>query len=125
MSTSPVSGACMAAPIIAAAHTIAYAPAGEPGHSSDQASPVPAPSTAPVDRVGVNSPPAAPLPRQAAVTSGFSANRARNASVPPAPRNASCAMSLPLPNSCGYAKPSRPSSPKVTIITGIETQPRA
>jgi hypothetical protein len=59
------------------------------------------PSTAPVLSVGVNSPPDAPLPRHSAVTSGLRAARGSRTASPAVPRNASLAMFLPLPNSCG------------------------
>jgi hypothetical protein len=98
---SPASGACIAAPSMAAAPTSAYAPAGEPGQARLQMIPATPPSMAPVLSVGVNSPPDAPLPRHSAVTSGLSANSASSRTSPSRPRNASCAMSLPLPNSCG------------------------
>ena len=71
----PDSGACIDAPIMAAALTMANAPDGEPGQASFQAMPAAPPRTAPVASVGVNRPPDAPLPRHMAVTSGLSANR--------------------------------------------------
>jgi hypothetical protein len=119
----PVSGACIAAPSIAAAQTSAYAPDGEPGQAADQAIPAAAPSTAPVDSVGVNSPPDAPLPRHAAVASGFSTNSVSRIANPPVPANASAAMSRPLPNNCGSPNPITPSSPIVTTWAATAFSP--
>lgn len=99
--TRPDSGACMPAPIMAAAPTIAYAPAGEPGQSMDHRTPSPPPSMAPVLITGVNRPPEPPLPSEISVTKGLSANSASSTPHPSTLVNASCAMSLPLPNSCG------------------------
>jgi hypothetical protein len=111
-SASPDSGACIAAPIMAAAPIIAKAPDGEPGQARFQAMPRAPPSTAPVLRVGVNRPPDAPQPRHSAVSSGLSAPRVRNRPIEPAPRKASRAMSFPLPNSWGYQIPMTPRTPK-------------
>jgi len=108
----PDSGACMAAPIMAAAPTMANAPDGEPGQARFHAMPSAPPRTAPVLSVGVNSPPDAPLPRHRAVTSGLSANRISIRPKALSPRNASRAMSRPLPNSCGYQMPMTPRTPK-------------
>ena len=108
----PDSGACMAAPIMAAAQTMANAPDGDPGQARFHAMPSAPPRTAPVLSVGVNSPPDAPLPRQRAVTSGLSANSVSIRLRPLRPRNASRAMSRPLPNSCGYQMPMTPRMPK-------------
>ena len=69
--------------------------------------------------VGVNRPPDAPLPRHRAVTSGLSANRVSSRPALLRPRNASRAMSRPLPNSCGYQMPMTPRMPKA--ITGANS----
>ena len=115
----PTSVKDMAAPIMAAAQTMANAPDGEPGQARFQAMPSAPPRTAPVASVGVNRPPDAPLPRHMAVTSGLSANRVSSRPRLPMPRNASRAMSRPLPNSCGYQMPMTPRMPKA--ITGANS----
>ena len=56
-STSAANGACMAAPVIAAAATTASLATGAPGHTNVHASPSSRPRTAPVAITGVNRPP--------------------------------------------------------------------
>ena len=91
----------MAAPSMAAAPTSAYAPVGDPGQAWLHAIPAAPPRTARVLKVGVNSPPDAPLPRHIAVTRGLRANKASKRTRPSEPKKASWAMSFPLPRSCG------------------------
>ncbi len=80
-----------------------------------QAWPSSAPNSRPSTSVGVNRPPGAPLPRQAAVTSGLRTRSTASSPTESLPTNASCASSLPLPSSCGYWIARAPSAPKMTI----------
>jgi hypothetical protein len=91
----------MAAPIMAAAQTMANAPDGDPRQARFHAMPSAPPRTAPVLSVGVNSPPDAPLPRHRAVTSGLSANSVKHQAEAAEPEERVAAMSRPLPKSCG------------------------
>ena len=81
ISTSPAKGACMDAPIIAAAPIKANAPTGDPGHILIHTAPRNAPNVAPVAMNGVNTPPAVPLPNVVAVTNGFKAKSAKKAAA--------------------------------------------
>lgn len=78
---------------------------------------------APVASAGVNSPPMAPLARQAAVAAGLSTIRVAAIPRDTAPSKASPAMPLPLPSNGAYLVASTPSAVNTTGIATTVCQP--